>query len=307
MKKFYGVLLVAIVALGFSLYQVYNAIQLEKRVKQMGVMQMAQEAGADFRPFTAMTGGGTGAVDKPTNTEDGDVGILAMENDATYGNLFAPYVLDEDGAVGDDLPESILSADTGEDWEWMTGGFQALLFRHPDENDPDSMSGAAGSNGATTLLGTLVMDEDGANETGDIVFRLGDGTNQVMAFRKLHCIHATIVAPNDMDDAERDLLPIWSNETGMIFNITKIEAWSETDSMEVTLKEAAQEDFTSLSTIDVVNTGTTGTSVSHVAITAGFDDSAVAANNLIICDFDDTDEPGFFKITICGWFNADVD
>jgi len=291
------ILLVLLLAFGLSgcFATQKDITRLERKID----MQIFEGAGSDFRPFTALTGGGAGAVDKPTSTENGDAGFLVLEADATYGDMFFPYVLDVDGGSGDSLPEYIESGDGGsERWTLCHGAFGGLLLHDQSANDPSPISDVAG---------WIVQDHDGANETGDMSLRGNDGTNEFLYARKLFCIHATIVAPNDMDDAERDLLPIWSNETGMIFNITKIEAWSETDSMEVTLKEAAQEDFTSLSTIDVVNTGTTGTSVSHVAITAGFDDSAVAANNLIICDFDDTDEPGFFKITICGWFNADVD
>lgn len=296
MKKLYWVM--AIVILGFMGYQTYNSHQLEKRLKKAELMQLTQQAGADFRPFTAFEGS-PGGVDQPTNVDDGDVGFLVLEENATYGDMFFPYALDTDGGSGDSFPEYIESGDGGsERWRLAHGGFGGIMLHAQSANDPSPTS---------DVIGWMTLDHDGANETGDMAMRLNDGTNETLGFRKIHCIHATIVAPNDMDDAERDLLPIWSNETGMVFNITKIEAWSETDSMEVTLKEYGHEDFSSSDTIDVVNTGTTGTDVSHVVITAGFDDSQIDANDLIVCDFDDTDEPGFFKITICGWFNADVD
>lgn len=281
-------------------YQYHEVGRLEDKVKQLEVMEEAGSAGADFRPFTALTGGGAGAVDKVTSTENGDVGFAVLEGDATYGEMFFPYVLDDDGGSGDSLPEYIESGDGGsERWKLAHGAFGGLLLHDQSANDPSPVS---------DVVGWIVQDHDSANETGDMSIRGNDGTNEFLYTRKLKCIHATVVSPNDLADATRDLLPIWSNETGMVFNIVKIEGWSETDSMEVTLKEYAPEDFSSAAaTIDVVNTGTTGTSVSHVTITAGFDDSQIAANNLIVCDFDDTDEPGWFSISICGWFNADID
>ena len=129
MKKIYWVFVLVIVAtLGFSVYQGYNTIRLEKKVKQLEVMGMAGGVQADFRPFSGgLTGGGAGALDKPTSTENKDAAIVILEADGTYGNAFFPYTLDVDGGGVEDVPTVIDAADGGnEDWELCKGIFNGL-------------------------------------------------------------------------------------------------------------------------------------------------------------------------------------
>lgn len=77
-----------------------------------------------FYPATALTGGGTGALDKMDGADlsNGDVAIVVLENDGTYGNALLVYVLDSDSGASESSP-SVISPDTNagtKRWE-LTG------------------------------------------------------------------------------------------------------------------------------------------------------------------------------------------
>ena len=97
-------------------------IKLEQKVadlEQQVLMGGTERAAASFYPFTGgLTGGGTGALDKITGTDNKDAGIVMLEADGTYGNAFFAYVLDVDGAGTEAVPDLIDSGDAGnEDWK----------------------------------------------------------------------------------------------------------------------------------------------------------------------------------------------
>lgn len=164
----------------------------------------------------------------------------------------------------------------------------------PNGTDPD-----------ITVVGQISNDTDAANETGDVSLRGFDGSNQFCYARKLDNFGATIVKPNDFADATRDKLQIWSNETGMTFTITKIEAWSDVDDTAFTVEEYDADGASNQSDVDEINctTGIGPYTDTETTITAG----VIEAGHTIWLDFDDTDDPGQVKVTICGWYNADVD
>lgn len=155
-----------------------------------------------------------------------------------------------------------------------------------------------------TTTGEISLDTNAASEVSDASIRASDGTNQWLVARKLKTIQATIIKPNDLADTTRDKCPIWSNESGMVFNITKIEAWSDTDDTAFMIEEYAADGATGQSNVDSVNC-TNGTGP-YTATETSITDSSIAANALLVIDFDDTDDPGWVKVTICGWFNADI-
>lgn len=154
--------------------------------------------------------------------------------------------------------------------------------------------------------GELSVDTDGANEPNDVVLRTIDGNGtQVALAQEQKSIQATIIKPNDLANATRDLCPIWSNETGMSFVITKIEAWSDTDDTTVNV-EVYDSVFGNNATVDALEIAGDGTAnyyVTETTITA----ATILANYIVVLDFDDTDDPGWVKISICGYFLADVD
>ncbi len=136
--------------------------------------------------------------------------------------------------------------------------------------------------------------------------RFYDGTNQVIIGRKLHNIQATIMAPNDLDDTERDLTPIWHNNTGMVFTITEIMAWSDTDNTTVNVEVVTATNWTTRNTIDALEIATDGTGVFTVTETT-ITDATIAHDEIITLDFDDTDIPGVVQIVITGHFDANID
>jgi hypothetical protein len=170
----------------------------------------------------------------------------------------------------------------------------ATSFEIPNGEDSD-----------VTVAGQISNDTDGANETGDVIVRAFDGTNQWPVGKKIECIDVTLIEPDGMDAA--DLIPIWANTSGMTFTIVEIQAWSDDDDVTFEVEELTNiSDFTAITTVDAVDTGTTGTSVSYVSETT-ITHAAIEHDHLLAIDFDATDTPDYLKVTICGWFNADVD
>jgi hypothetical protein len=178
--------------------------------------------------------------------------------------------------------------------DMVTGELYNSSFTFPNGTDPDLTSAAQVSH-----------DTDGANETSDAALRGYDGINQFAWSRKLKCINATIPTPNDYADALRDKMIIWSNETGMTYTVTKIEAWADTDDSALNVEEYDGDGTSNNATIDAINctTGSGPYSDTETTITG----ATVEASHVIALDFDDTDDPGWVKITICGWLNANVD
>lgn len=152
--------------------------------------------------------------------------------------------------------------------------------------------------------GEISLDTDGADEPNDYTLRAYEGGVQYCLARVLKTIQATIIKPNDLDDATRDACPIWSNETGMTFNITKIEAWADTDDTAFMVEVYDADGAANQADVDAINctTGSGPYTDTETTITAG----AITANETLWIDFDDTDDPGWVKISICGWFDADV-
>jgi len=108
----------AFILLAFLLFGCATNTALEKRISiledQIEQVQMGgtSNVGANFYPATALIGGGTGALDKITGTNDGDVGLV-IANENSY-----LYQLDADGSGTERSPLLIDSGDGGlEDWD----------------------------------------------------------------------------------------------------------------------------------------------------------------------------------------------
>lgn len=180
---------------------------------------------------------------------------------------------------------------------WLgTHDFGGAVIEIPNGTDPN-----------VDAAGEISQDTDGANETGDVTIRGFDGTNQFAVGQKIVTIFTkTIVKPQDFADAVRDLNPLWHNNTGMVFNITEIWAWSGTDDTTVTIEVVSATNFGTPATVDALEIAANGTSVftdTETTIT----DATIAHDEIITADFDDTDDPGYVMISIKGWFNADID
>jgi len=102
----------------------------------------------------------------------------------------------------------------------------------------------------------------------------------------------------------RDAFLVWSNESGFSFIITGWKAWSGADDTTLNIETTAA-DGSSNATVDAVEiaTGSGPYTASDTTITA----ATIANGSLIWLDFDDTDDPSYVKLTIYGYYNADVD
>jgi len=172
-----------------------------------------------------------------------------------------------------------------------------------------TVSGAIDAGGATSLEipNSDDPDVDAAGEISwdtDGWMRAYDGSAQVAIARKLEEIHVTVVAPNDLADAVRDKFVAWSNESGMSFIVTGWKAWSGTDNTELNIEEY-DADGQNNATVDAVNIQTDGTGI-YTASDTSITGATIENGHLIALDFDDTDTPTYVKITIYGYYNADV-
>lgn len=176
------------------------------------------------------------------------------------------------------------------------------------------VAGAAGFGSSLTLAGNLLFQsgndpdvsaEGGAawDANGDYL-RVHDGVNQVAVARKIEAIHVTVVLPNDLDDSERDAFWIWENVSGMNFIVTGWSAKSDTDDTTLNIEEIDNDGLNN-TTVDAVEIATNGTGLFYASdstITA----ATIENGHLLVLDFDDTDAPGQVKITIFGYYDANV-
>ena len=166
---------------------------------------------------------------------------------------------------------------------------------------------AAGTDPDVDASGELAIDTDGANEPNDVVLRTSSvsGNQQYALARVIKSFQCTIVKPNDFADATRDAFFFWENSSGMSFIITKIRAWSDTDDTTVNV-ETVDSDWDNNATVDALEIATdevANFSTVETVITA----ATIVNGSLIIFDFDDTDDPGWVKFNIMGYFDANVD
>lgn len=97
--------------------------QLEAKVKKLErqvMMGAATGAGKNIYPVTgALTGGGTGALDKITSVADQDAALVMFNDEATWGDAFIPYTAN-DGAETEYSPYAIDPDEAGTiRWQWV--------------------------------------------------------------------------------------------------------------------------------------------------------------------------------------------
>jgi len=117
-------------------------------------------------------------------------------------------------------------------------------------------------------------------------------------------IQITVVAPNDLADATRDAFQAWENVSGMSFVVTGWSAASGTDDTDLNIEET-DADGQNNATVDAVSITTNGTGIftaSDTTITG----ATIENGHRLLLDFDNTDAPTWVKITIYGYYAADV-
>ena len=162
----------------------------------------------------------------------------------------------------------------------------ASAFEIPNSDDPD-----------IDTAGEISWDTDGW-------LRAYDGAAQVAIGRKIEAIHVTVITPQDLADAERDAFMIWTNESGMSFIVTGWKGWAGTDDTTLAIEEADADGTSNVATVDAVElaTGAGPFTGGDTTITA----ATIEDGHVLRLDFDDTDDPTYVKMTIYGYYLADV-
>jgi hypothetical protein len=184
------------------------------------------------------------------------------------------------------------------------------------EADGDAWSGAHDMGSATSLEipnaqnpavgteGMVAYDTNAGGEGSDEAIIAGDGSNEWLVGKKIECMSFTLIEPDGYDAA--DLIPVWTNTSGYTFTITEWLAWSDDDDVSLEIEELTSfTDFSSPTQVDAVEIADNGTSNFYASDTT-ITHAAIEKDHLIAIDFDTTDTPDYVHITICGWFNADV-
>jgi hypothetical protein len=187
-----SVLLMAIVFLAGCATVDPRVTALEEKVVKLErklVMGQATGAGANIYPVTgALTGGGTGALDKITSTADKDAAIAMFNAEGTYGNAFMPFTLDEAGGCGTEAaPYCIESGDAGEYWELTDGWFMTMYGKIPVVVDAAAsavtITAAQARSGTlfiNTLAGTKQYVLPPAEAGMSVCFRNGQGNARIL-------------------------------------------------------------------------------------------------------------------------------
>lgn len=153
-----------------------------------------------------------------------------------------------------------------------------------------------------TMTGDLNIEANlsiGEGLTLDGLLRASDG--KVLA-DTVKTISVSIPKPLNLDEA--DTLPIWTNETGLTYNITGLKATSDTDDVVFTLKYIADPtDFGTLVTIGEFHVNINGTSVFYRNyIESDLSSSVVVAGGKIVFDNDSADDPKYLDFVLTGNF-----
>ena len=165
------------------------------------------------------------------------------------------------------------------------GGATSLEI--PNGTDPD-----------ITTIGQISHDTDDEALRG-----FGFGT-QFLYAQATKTIQFTIMQPDDLD--EKDDIPVWSNSSGFVFHITEISGWADADNADFTLVTASPTNFDAETTIEAITLTTNGTGVYYDTIlAANIDMRLVYAGDMIIFD-PSVDDLKWVKVTIKGFFDADV-
>jgi hypothetical protein len=238
------------------------------------------------RAYTALTGGGTGALDKTATAElaDKDIAMVVTATDL-YFYSFVAAATDAESS-----PLVIRPNDYSAAGVWKLVSFNALAYR------------ASGTESFLTLVTQASRAPTAASyelyvEGGYLRYN-DNGTEKTLSPQDE--IHVTVVKPQDMADAVRDMCVIWSNESGKTFKITGWKAWAGTDNTTLTLKTMTASGG-SIVTVDAVEIATDGTSIYYAADTT-ITSADIADGNLLFIDFDDADDPAYVKLTIYGYY-----
>lgn len=244
------------------------------------------EAQNKVRAYTALTGGGTGALDKTATAElaDKDIAMVVTATDLYF------YSFDSDATDAESSPLVIRPNDYSSAGVWKLVSFNALAYR---------------SSGTESFL-TLVTQASRAPTASSYelyveggYWRFNENGTEKTLFMEDQIV-ATIYKPNSLDDAQRDHFWIWKNTSGKTFKVTGWYGISTADDVNLDIREEDADGQNDV-TVDAVTIATNGTSLyygSDSTITA----DTIEDGHLLYLDFDDTDDPAMVTIIIKGYY-----
>lgn len=231
----------------------------------------------------------TGALEAATLTEGGNAVPNATDHLGFFGGTTSAQLLAE---MSDETGTGLLvfSATPTFNSATFTGRVDmstASSFVIPNGTDPD-----------VDTAGEISHDTDDEALRG-----YGFGTQFVFA-QATKTIQFTIMQPDDLDEA--DDIPVWSNDSGFTFYITEIKGWADADNADFALVVASPTNFTAETTIESITLTTDGTGVYYDTILAANIDHAIVVDGDMIIFDPSADDLEWVKVTIKGYFDADV-
>jgi hypothetical protein len=244
------------------------------------------EAQNKVRAYTALTGGGTGALDKTAVAElaDGDIAMVVTATDLYF------YSFDATATDAESSPLFIRPNDYSTEGVWKLVSFNALAYR--SSGTESYLTLATQASRAPTASAYEIYVEGG-------YWRVNHNGTE-MTYFPYDEIVVTVYKPNSLDDAQRDHFWIWKNTSGKTFKVTGWYGISTADDTDLLIREEDADGQNDV-TVDSVTIATNGTGLyygSDTTITA----DTIEDGHLLYLDFDDTDDPAMVTIIIKGYY-----
>ena len=270
---------------------------------------------ADPTAVIALEAGAISTATTRTLTVRDANGTVLISGDTLTGAVTATMDTDGSTATTANTTQIINTINPSGAATWGDGGDTHAI--NSSDWDIDA-TGVMTGIGNITTDGTLVSGEfpavgndpdvDAAGEIGrdndDHALRGYDGSAQFVYGMKNKPLSFSVPSPNDLDNALRDALPIWTNTTGFSYIVTDWDCMSDTDDTTLNIEVETVDGVTN-ATVDAVEIATDGTGLYYAngggTITAG----TIADGSRIMIDFDDTDDPGVVHCTLSGYLDGD--
>jgi hypothetical protein len=243
------------------------------------------------------TGDGALTALSGASLETGDIAYVKIQDDENYGSgLFIFFYVADSGAQT--AAPNIYKPSTG-----TTDGRWIRVTPYIEAGDIPSMN--AGTNPTPVSIYNLSHDTNGTGGTNDRIIRAIDSAgNQWPVGQRLVSIPINFTKPQAWSADRRDFWEVWENVTGMTFTITEIRCSSDISTSIVFKTSASLIDATISKTIGTININAARTSGGYYQVISTLTNYTIAAGELLVLDFHDTDDPDGGQCTVKGVFNA---
>jgi len=235
-----------------------------------------------------VSGAGALAAIDVSSMNNGSVGLVALTNDATYGDAILLYVLKSDGSA-QDLPIVIAPSTPVGDKCWHI----ASVFSMESGSDIEAKS-----------LHQLVHTSSGGVGVGGDrrILAVDASGNQWPLGQKIISLSFPFILPSSWPGDVQSKWVCWNNETGMDFVITRIIT-NASVATQITLNEITSfSNHTVLNQIATIDIDTSGTGTFHKTITS-FDSNVIEFMRGLAVSFN-SGEPVQGNILLQGWLRS---